>query len=116
MSNPTRTTYTPATLLAGDFPVVKDGVTIAAGQILTAGAVLGKVTASGEYKLSASAAGDGSQTPEVILDEAVDTTSSAKPAPVMLTGEVFGSALILGAGHTLATVKTALRPLSLFVR
>lgn len=114
--NPTRATYTPANLQAGDFPVVKDGVTIAAGQTLVAGAVLGKVTASGEYKLSASAAGDGSQSPVVILDEDVDTTAGAKPAPVQLTGEVFGSALTLGAGHTLASVKTALRPLSLFVR
>lgn len=116
MPNPTRVTYTPDQLSAGDFPIVKAGGVIAAGQVLAAGAVLGQVTASGEYLLSASAAGDGSQTPTVVLDEAIDTTAGAAPGVLRLTGEVLGSELTLGAGHTLASVKAALRPLSLFVR
>lgn len=114
--NPNRETYTPVQLSAGDFPVVMDVVIVAAGQVLEAGAVLGRVTANDEHKLSASAAADGSEDPVVVLDEAVDTTAGALPVPVRLTGEVLGSALTLGAGHTLASVKTALRPLSLFVR
>lgn len=114
--NPTRATYTPDQLSAGDFPIVKESVVIASGQVLAAGAVLGQLTTGGQYKLSASAASDGSQTPTVVLDEAVDTTAGAMPAPVRLTGEVLGEALVLGAGHTIASVKAALRPLSLFVR
>lgn len=116
MPNPDRVSYTPEQLSAGDFPIVKAGGVIAAGQILAAGAVLGQVTAGGEYKLSASAASDGSQTPTVVLDEAIDTSAGAAPGVLRLTGEVLGSALTLGAGHTLAGVKVALRPLSLFVR
>jgi len=116
MPNPARTTYTPDQLMAGDFPVIKEAVVIATGQVLLRGAVLGKITTGGEYLLSASAAVDGSQTPVVILDEAVDTTAGALPAPVLLTGEVSGAELTLGTGHTLAGVKAALRPLSLFVR
>lgn len=116
MPNPTRVTYTPDRLIAGDFPQVKESGVIAAGQQLVRGSVLGKVTADGQYKLSESAADDGSEVPVVVLDIDIDTTGGAAPAPLMLTGEVLGSELTLGTGHTVAAVKTALRPLSLFVR
>lgn len=116
MLNPDRVSYTPEQLTAGAFPIVKAAGVIAAGQTLVAGSVLGQVTAGGEYKLSASAASDGSQAPTVVLDEAIDTTAGAAPGVLRLTGEVLGTALTLGAGHTLASVKAALRPLSLFVR
>ena len=116
MPNPERNTYEPEQLLAGDFPIIKRPGVIAAGQVLARGAVLGEVTATGEYKLSASAASDGSQSPVVILDAAVDTTEGALPGVLMLTGEVRGAELQLGAGHTIASVTKALRPLSLFVR
>ncbi|SIQ37216.1 head decoration protein [Aquipseudomonas alcaligenes] len=112
----TLATYTPSSLIAGDFPQVKDTGVIAAGQVLKRGAVLGQITADGQYKLSATAASDGSQTPKVILDEDIDTTGGAHPGPLLLTGEVRGAALQLGAGHTIASVKAALRTLSLFVR
>lgn len=109
-------TYTPSSLIAGDFPQVKDSGVIAAGQVLKRGAVLGQITTGGQYKLSASAASDGSEAPKVILDEDIDTTGGARPGPLMLTGEVHGAALQLGTGHTIASVKAALRSLSLFVR
>lgn len=116
MPNPTRVTYAPDRLIAGDFPQVKEAGVIAAGQQLARGAVLGKVTVGGQYKLSLAAADDGSQVPVVVLDADIDTTGGAAPGPLMLTGEVLGSELTLGAGHTVASVKAALRPLSLFVR
>ncbi|RMH85217.1 head decoration protein [Pseudomonas sp. AOB-7] len=116
MPNPTRSTYTPDHLIAGDFPQVKESGVIAAGQQLARGAVLGKVTADGQYKLSLAAAADGSEVPVVVLDADIDTTGGAAPGPLLLTGEVLGSGLTLGAGHTVASVKAALRLLSLFVR
>lgn len=116
MSNPERTTYQPDQLLAGDFPIIRESGVIAAGQQLSRGAVLGQLTAGGQYKLSASAATDGSQTPVAVLDEDIDTTEGALPGVLMLTGEVRGDALHLGTGHTIASVADALRPLSLFVR
>lgn len=45
----------------------REAVTIASGADLTAGAVLGKITASGKYALSAPGASDGSQTPVAVL-------------------------------------------------
>ncbi len=116
MPNPVRTTYTPDQLSAGAFPVVLDAVTIAADQVLPRGAVLGQIAIGGEYALSLSAATDGSEDPVVILDAAIDTTGAAAPGIVRLTGQVLGSELTIGTGHTLASVKAALRPLSLFVR
>ncbi|MEG6637222.1 head decoration protein, partial [Pseudomonas aeruginosa] len=47
-----RNTYVPDQLAAGDFPIATGSGVIAAGQVLKRGAVLGRVTASKEYKLS----------------------------------------------------------------
>ncbi|WP_145181827.1 head decoration protein [Pseudomonas sp. URMO17WK12:I11] len=116
MANPTTHTFTPSQIEAGDFPIVMESGVIAAGQQLLRGAVLGQVTASGEYLLCKAAAEDGSQTPKVILDQDVDTTDGAKSAPLRLTGQVLGSQLTLGDGLTLAVAKAALRPLCLFIR
>lgn len=116
MPNPIVNTYVPDALSAGDFPIVLEAVTIGANQVLARGAVLGQVTASGEYILSLSAATDGSESPVAILDADIDTTGGAANGIARLTGQVLGSRLTLGAGHTLAGVKAALRPLSLFVR
>ena len=108
--------FTPDNLIAGDFPVVTDTVTIAAGQVLQRGAVLGKITASGQYVLSDAGATDGSQTPDAILAEDVDATGGDVQAPVYLTGSFNARRLQLGAGHTIAGVKTALRAKSIFIK
>ncbi|MGE1094729.1 head decoration protein [Pseudomonas zeae] len=116
MSNPERQTYVPDQLSAGAFPVMVDTAVIASGQKLSRGAVLGQVTASGEYVLCRAAATDGSEAPAAVLDQSTDTTSGAQVAPIRLTGEVLASQLTLGEGFTLAQAKAALRPLCLFVR
>lgn len=109
-------TYTPDNLLTGHFPVVTESAIIATGQDLTRGAVLGKVTASGKYILSLAAAGDGSEDPVAILAEDVDATAADKEVTIYKTGGFNQRALSLGAGHTVATVKAALEPLSIFIR
>src|SRR5690625_1826603 len=107
--------YQPDNLLGGGFPAVTDTITIAEGQELPRGAVLGEITASGEYVLSAAGADDGSEKPVAILAESTDASSGAQRAPIYLTGEFNSRALEIGAGHTIESVKAALRPLSLFV-
>lgn len=113
--NPVVHEYTPDSLIAGDFPIITDMVLIAAGQVLSRGAVLG-IDAAGKYKLAEAAAEDTSKAPSVILTEAVDTSEGEAAAPVMLTGEVLGDALQIGDGHTADSVKAALRPVSIYVR
>lgn len=88
---------------AGEFPRVSKDVTIKSGQNLTAGAVLGRVTATGEFRLSVTpaAVGDeGSEVPIAILIKDVDASAAAKEGPVDLTGEFDEAELTFGAGHT----------------
>jgi hypothetical protein len=107
---------TPDNLLAGEYPRVERLVTIAAGADLAKGAVLGRITASGKYKLSASAAVDGSETPDAVLAEAANAASADVQAVVYFSGEFNENALTLGAGHTVDAVRLVLRAKSLFLR
>jgi len=111
-------TFLPDQLIAGPFQRVTGNVTLAgANGVLLRGTVLGAVTASGKYIPAASAATDGSQNPLVILADTYDTTSGdVVGAGVYLTGEFNVNAVTLGTGLTAAAAKTALRPLSIFLK
>jgi hypothetical protein len=108
-------TYAPDKLLAGEYPRVVKAVTILTGQNVLRGALLGKITASGKYILSLSAAVDGSQTPDAVLLEDCDATAADKTGLVFLTGEFNEDALILGAAHTIASVRDGLRQRGIFL-
>lgn len=109
--------YVPDQLIAGPLQLVTDSITIASGAgVIKRGTVLGKVTASGKYITSASAASDGSQTPVAIAADTVDATSADQVCGVYLMGEFNSRALTLGAGWTTATVTAALRSLGIFVK
>jgi len=99
------------TLFAGtEIPVLTTSVTVAAGQgVLKAGAVLGKVTADGTYKLVDKAATDGSQVASVVLAEEVDTTGGAVPAVAYTSGLFTYDALYVAAGDTVADHQDELR-------
>lgn len=68
--------------LAADHLVVeidrlsRDTVTVVSGQNLVAGAVVGKITASGKYKEYDNAAVDGSETAAGVLVDAVDASAA----------------------------------------
>lgn len=109
-------TYSPDNLIAGDYPLKGDEVTLESGQNLTRGALLGKVTASGEYKLSASGAGDGSETPVSVLAVDTDASASAYKAVAYFKGEFNKNAMTFGTGHTYASVKAALMQKGIILR
>ena len=108
--------YKPCNLVAGEYPRIERIITIASGSALTKGSVLGRVTASGKFSLSASDAGDGSETPDAILAEDVDASAEDKQAVVYFSGEFNETALTLGNGHTLESIRAGLRSKSLFLR
>lgn len=96
-------------LIAGDFPLRTIDVTILSGEVRTRGALLGKITASSKYKLSASAAGDGSQTPAGILAIDVDASGGdVVGVPVYVSGDFNERAVVFGTGHTADSVREAL--------
>ena len=107
--------FTPDGLAAGDFPIRTLKVTIASGTNAVRGSLLGSITASGKYVVSAAAAGDGSQTPKAILAEDVDATGGDKEGIVYVSGDFNATALTYGAGHTAASVKDGLRDANIYL-
>jgi len=64
---------------------------------------------SGKYKLATAAAVDGSAVPDAILAEDADGTNGDVPALVYTRGQFNDTAVTLGAGLTVATIKEGLR-------
>lgn len=112
----TSTSYTPDNLIAGDFPLKSRSMTLLSGQNLARGAVLGVVTASGKVKLSAAGASDGSEVAKFVLAEDCNASAADTACIVYETGELLGSALTLGALHTIASVRESLRDGGILVR
>ena len=96
-------------LLIGEHPVTSRQITLLTGQNLARGAVLGKITATGKYILSLSAAVDGSEVPDAILAETTDATAADVATPAYFTGGFDESKLVLGTAHTAASIREALR-------
>ena len=112
-----QTALSPDVLYAGsDVPRVKYIVTIASGAAHVRGEVLGKITASGKFIKSLAAAEDGSEVPSTILAESVDASGGDKTAAVYLSGEFNEAALVLGAGHTVASIRWGLRALGIYLK
>lgn len=102
-------TYDPNGLLAGHLQAVHAPVTILSGQNLVRGAVVGRITASGKYRLSIAASDDGSQTPVGVMAVDCHADGADATAAVFFMGEFDQSKCTFGAGHTAATVNAALR-------
>lgn len=104
---------------ASDHPVITKPITLAAGQSLPEGAVLGLITADGADKgkcvLSVAAATDGSQKAYAVLTYAVDATSAAKKATAYMAGDFVGKNLTYGAGHSAESVFDDLRGVGIYV-
>jgi hypothetical protein len=107
--------YNPDQLIAGNLKIVSDTVTLGAG-VLARGAVLGIITASGNYINCLKGAADGSQNPVAILADAADASGGAVFAPVYLTGEFNTNAMVIDASWTIAQMKAAIRPQGIFLK
>jgi hypothetical protein len=76
-------------------------ITVLSGQNLVAGAVIGKVTASGKYKVYTVGAADGSENAVAILFDAVDATSADTTGVILARDmEANVNALVWGATVT----------------
>ena len=75
----------------------RETVTLLAGTDYPVGAVLGRITTGGKYKLSPAAGSDGAQTVAAVLLYAVDATAADAPGVVLVRGPALVSkaALVL---------------------
>lgn len=109
-------TYVPDRLIADHADdLLAKGITLLAGQNLERGTVLGRITASGKYVRSLSAAADGSQVPTAILAEDTDASAGDRGTNGYFAGTFNSAALILGTGHTLAGVTDTLRGVGIYL-
>lgn len=68
-----------------------------------------------KYKLSAAAATDGSQNPSLVLMQKADASAGDVEAMAYETAQVVGSALTLGGGHTIDSIREPLRKLGITI-
>lgn len=100
-------------LHAGDFPIRGIKVTLVAGTYKR-GHLLGKITASGKFNVSLSAASDGSQTPNAICAEDLVLAADGD-AMVYISGDFNQNAMTFGTGHSAATTREGLRDLNIYL-
>ncbi|CAM7367515.1 Bacteriophage lambda head decoration protein D [Klebsiella michiganensis] len=107
--------FLPDQLIAGTLQLVTD-TGIITGGTYKRGTVLGMVTASGKYTTCVKTAEDGSETPVAILVDNVDASSADQNGGLYLMGEFNQNHIIIDTSWTLAAMKTALRPLAIFLK
>lgn len=90
-------------------------ITLDAGQNLLRGAVLGKITATGNYTLSLEASVDGSQVPDLILVEDTDATAGDTQTIAYARGDFNENELTIGTGHTADSIREGLRQKGIMV-
>ena len=78
----------------------REVVTLLAGTPYPVGAVLGRITASGKYKLATSGGTDGAQTASAVLLYAVDATLADATGIVLVRGPSIVSRAALAYGAT----------------
>jgi hypothetical protein len=97
----------------GNGTISRESVTLLSGEHLDAGAVLGKVTASGKFKALDPAAIDGSEAAAAILYDAVDASAAdTDGVAIVRLAEVHGGELVWPDGITAGERTTALGELA----
>lgn len=110
-------TFTPDKLIAGDYPVVTDIVTIASGEALSRGTCLGKITSTGKYvKCNSGGTDDGRRTPLAILAEDAEAASADVKAVIYLSGAFNQASVAFGGTDTADTHRAALRNLNIYLK
>lgn len=108
--------FVPGGLIAGNASLlISEPIVLSSGQNLKRGALLGKITATGEYVLSLAASTDGSEVPSAVLVEDTDATAADAATVAYTRGDFIAQGVILGTGHTIASVKPGLRDQGIFL-
>ncbi len=106
LAGDSETTFADAPMVLGGNVLTNKG-TLITGQNLTAGTVLGRITASGKLTKADQDATNGSELPVGILVHDVDASSADKDCIYYYSGEFNGALLTWDAGFTTALQKSA---------
>lgn len=110
-------TETQAFFAGTEVSPLTTSVMLAAGQgVLKKGAVIGKMTEGGKYKLVDKKATDGSEVAFKVLAEEVDTTGTDIMAVAFKRGIFRADALYVAEGDTVEDHSEELRALSIYIR
>lgn len=108
MPNPEIETVDYQGLVLGGW-VVTESVTIASGQSVVRGEVLGQITANDKYASSVrGTASDGSETAAVIAAADIDASGGDVVGPVFVSGEFASDQVTFPGTHTAATANADL--------
>lgn len=107
-------TFDPDNLIAGDEPSAQAfPITLTSGENVVRGELLGRVTADGKYLASLAGAVDGSEVPRAIAAADIDATGGDAKGLAYLQGRFNQDKIVLGTGHTLASVKADLEDVNI---
>ena len=93
-------------LIVGGFDVLPEAITVASGENLVRGAVVGRVTADGKIRLADTGNVDGSETAYAVLLDDVDASAADRPGIIARTGVFNQRQLTFGTGHDETTQAT----------
>lgn len=109
--------YVADNLIAGsDVPLLVENITIAKGQNLKRGTVLGVITETGLGKQVSSSATDGSKAAYAVLADDTDATAEDTNASAYICGYFNSAALLVPSGEEIKTYKNDLRKLGIYVK
>jgi len=109
-------TMEPDNLIAGPAERVMGIASIAPGQTLKRGTVLGKVVSSAQCVPVDKSKSDGSQTVYAVLADDITTDADAGSAEVYLSGEFNISSLVFGGESTAPDHEAEARDLGIYFR
>ncbi|MEI6286224.1 MAG: head decoration protein [Bacillota bacterium] len=109
--------YQPDNLVAGgNLDVETTAETLAKGENLKRGALVGMLDADGTLKAIKKGVTDGTQNLYGIMTEDVDATANAAPAVVYVFGNFNTNSMIVPAGDTVAAYRVQGRKIGLIFR
>lgn len=113
----TEGTFTHPNLIAGEYPRVERKITVASGNNLPAGTVLGRVTADGKMvAVDTTLTASGAHTPYAVLAHAVDASAGDAEGIAYLSGDFNEEALSYGGDDTILNHRDALRALNIYTQ
>ncbi len=106
--------FTP--FVSGDKKIITAGVVIESGQTIAQYQLLGRVTASQEYKICVKTAGDGSEVPKRISTMPANASGGAVECGVYCEIECNPAQVVLDASWTVAGVKEGLADVGIYLK